>query len=638
MDVAQYVAVTAMLPVLFGGAGYLGLTGVGVTGLVRLTLAPGISVVVAAGLAALSIPSGLSGQEASVVLVIALAAMALVSLAWTLTRREHSKLLLTRDELPPLALVLACYAFLAGFNLIPSNPPGSINPCSPAEPGQATYVPPNHPGPCAVFAPPSLTMSRIPHRSIDDLLQFRVTQAVWNRHLYTERNFAGGWRLQDRTPLLGLVAAGVGSAAGVSYPDTYPPQLWFPQFGTVPGPMWLQRHGAPSDSAITGRTQPSAFVLPGYVPPLIDDWGYWFYRLLTIFLCALVILPTYHLGVRFGGARVGVLAAVAAGLTPAIMQNAYYASPKYLGVYFGLSALLLVMGNRVVWSGLAIAAAYLCHPFSLIVGAPVLAYAALRRSLARAVLAGVLALVVVVPWIAFASSTSRASGLLSHPIGCVGPAVEVDACLDQFLDRPTSDIVWQRAAIIPQMVLPFGVDAVLEPSGRTGLALEWLTIHDFSFPGMVGFVFFALSLIGLWRVWPANRGLLLFIVGGQLAFVVLLWGLAAASAWVAGLGLLPLLFVFGAVGLVGLAPRTALWVAAVGAAEWLLYLRALYYPIEGISAAQYALGWLLIGAGIVVMLAAGYLALFRGWPERGLRGAQRPLAASLRTPDAAGAR
>jgi hypothetical protein len=617
MSVAHYLAAAILLPVLFGGLGYVALSRLELSGLTRLTLAPGVTVIAVGAFAAGAIPLGVSGEAASYV-ILAITVVGVGALAVSIMLRSRWRVARPgREELPPIAVFLACYAFLVGFNLMPSNPPGSINPCAPAAPGEVGYMPPVHPGPCAIFAPASLTMSRVPHRSIDDLLQFRTAQAAWNRQLFTEREFAGGWRLQDRTPLLGLIVAGMGAAGGVSYPATFPPQLYFPVFGE-PGPLWLKRNGAPSDATITPETEPSAYVAPGYRPPLIDDWGYWFYRLLTIFLACLVILPTYELATRLGGSRVGILTAVAAGIAPAIMQNAYYTSPKYLGVYFGLAALLLTLTRRIALAGIALAAAYLCHPFSVILGVPILAYAA-RRSLKQTALAVALGAVVVLPWLIFSTSTSRPSGLLSHPLGCVSASTTLEACWEQFESRPQSDLLWQRLTVLPRAVLPFGLDSGLQPPGRTGLSLKWLTIHDFSFPGMVGFTFFVLCVIGLFRVWRRHRELLLWIVGGQLAFMVVFWGLPAVAAWVAGLGILPFLFYFGAEGLGSLSPRSGRWVGGLVAAEWLLYIAALYRPIEGVSFAQYAVGWLLVTGGLLFMLVAGYLALSRGWPERGLR-------------------
>src|SRR5437773_501197 len=91
-------------------------------------------------------------------------------------------------------LTAAFLPLLVGVNLMTSNPPGSINPCAPVTSPQKAYSPIQTGGPCAVVAPPGLTMSRIPERAQDDFLQFRTAQAIWNRHLYTEREYSGGWR------------------------------------------------------------------------------------------------------------------------------------------------------------------------------------------------------------------------------------------------------------------------------------------------------------------------------------------------------------------------------------------------------------------------------------------------------------
>jgi hypothetical protein len=171
-------------------------------------------------------------------------------------------------------------------------------------------------------------------------------------------------------------------------------------------------------------------------------------------------------------------------------------------------------------------------------------------------------------------------------------------------------------AVIPQMVLPFGIDSTLQPDGRLGLELKWLTIHDFAFPGMVGFVFFGLALLGFRRAWSRSRALFAWLVVGQTLLIGLFWGLPGAAAWVAGLGLLPFLFILGAIGLSSLSPTRARWFAGLVALEWLSYIAVLYHPIAGTSVGEYIFGWLLTLAGLASMLLAAYLALTRGWPER----------------------
>jgi hypothetical protein len=98
----------------------------------------------------------------------------------------------------------------------------------------------------------------------------------------------------------------------------------------------------------------------------------------------------------------------------------------------------------------------------------------------------------------------------------------------------------------------------------------------------------------------------------------LAWGLPGAAAWVAGLGLLPFLFILGAVGLLSLSHSRARWVAGLVVLEWLSYIAALYHPIAGTPISQYVFGWLLTFTGLGGMVAAAYLALRRGWPESGV--------------------
>jgi hypothetical protein len=609
MDVLHYVFAAALLPVIVFLPGYAVLTAAGIIGIGRSVYAPGLTILAVAALAALGLPTDVSFSVVSAAIVAFLGIATAVAVYFM--RRRRVALGPSADERLGLILWLAAYAFLVGFNGIPSNPPGSISPCAPPEPGKHFYSPLNHPGPCALFAPPAVAMTRLPERAQDDLLQFRTAQAIGNRRLFSNREFSGGWRLQDRTPLLGLVTAGLASTGGVSLPVEYPAQPTFVQF--PPGPLWLALHGAPQDSSITPATQPKAFAALGEVPDFIDDWGYWFYRLLSMLLNVLIVPATFALGLLIGGRGVAVLSGIAAGVSPAIMQNAYYTSPKYLGVYFGIAAVLLVIERRPAWAGVAVGAAYLCHPFCAVLGGSVVLYQLVRGSIRQAALVSLAALAMVSPWLAFSTATGRNSNLVSYPFGCVGTTVTLETCLDQWQTRPVSEIVWQRATLLPRMVVPASIspEDPLQPASRDGLILKWLTSHDFTFPGMVGFVFFAFVVYAVVGAWRRHARLLWSLVGGQLLAILVLWGVPGWSAWVAGLGLLPFLYIIGATGLLRAPPRVTLWASAFIAAEWLLYLVLLFRPIDGVSLAQYAIGLTLVlgGLGALGFLGARALTL-----------------------------
>jgi hypothetical protein len=614
VDVAHYLLTAAVIPLLVGFPAYAVFSAAGVHGLPRTVYSPAATVAVIAALAAAALLLPVSFMVASWTIVGVLIAVAGCGTALTARRRGWRQLIPGAEEKTPLLLLLAAFSFLAGFNLMTSNPPGSINPCTPVPPGKQGYLPVNTAGPCAVVAPAGLTMARIPERAQDDLLQFRTAQAIWNRRLYSDREFSGGWLLQDRTPLVGLVTAGLGATSGRSIPSTYPPQVAFPQFG--PTPLWLKKFGAPHDSSITPKTQPSAFTLPGYQPPLIDRWGYWFYRLLTIFLNTLVVLPTFTLGSLLAGRRVGTLAAIAASLSPAIMENAYYTSPKYLGVYFAFCGLLLVMARRPALAGAALGASYLCHPLGSVLAASVVLYQIIRRELRNAVVIVAAALLIVAPWFAFSAAKGQSANLVGYPLGCVGPSVRLDVCWHNFVNRPVSQTVWERLEILPALVVPPSISPrePLQPPSRDGLLLKWMTAHDFAYPGMVGFVFFAFVMLGGVRLWPQEKRLLAAIVGGQLFAIFVIWGLPGWPPLIVGLGLLPILYVFGAFGLVTVRPRAARIGALLISAEWLIYLGTLYRPIENVDAGQFVFGWVLILGALAWMARSAWSSL-RPSPE-----------------------
>jgi hypothetical protein len=603
VDLAQYVLVAILLFVLLLAPGYVVLTALRVGGPNRVVFSPWLSVGFTVAAAGLGVAFDLSFYVVSWsiagILIASTAVAALVGVRRIGPLR--SALSLAAGDRVPLLVILAAFAFLVGFNGIPSNPPGTINPCAPPSSAHRTYLPLLHPGPCATVAPPYVSMPRLPERAQDDLLQFRTAQAIWNHKLFDDRDFSGGWHLQDRTPLLGLLTAGLASPAGVALPVTYPEQPTFPQYG--PSPLWLKKFGAAHDSSITPSTQPGSFGPPGYEPPLTDRWGYWYYRLLSMLLNALVVLPTVGLGTLLFSRRVGALAGVAAALSPAIMQNAYYTSPKYLGVYFGLCALLLVLERRPALAGAGIGLSYLCHPLGLILAGGVLMFQLVRRSVRGAVTLATVALIVAAPWFAFTIHTGRSSNLAAYPLGCVGPTVTIDSCAHQFVNEPLSTLFWQRLLVLPNLVLPASLSPTqpLQPPSIEGLRIRWLTSHDFTFPGMVGFAFFVFAVIGLIRAWRPRRAFIVTFAGGQLLALLVVMGVPGWTAWLAGLGLLPLIYVFGAYGLSVVSPRTAFWGLVIAGAEWLAYLGALYHPIDNVTVGQYLVCWTLIVGSLVLL-------------------------------------
>jgi hypothetical protein len=119
-------------------------------------------------------------------------------------------------------------------------------------------------------------------------------------------------------------------------------------------------------------------------------------------------------------------------------------------------------------------------------------------------------------------------------------------------------------------------------------------------------------------LWPREKRLLATLVGGQLLAMIVIWGLPGWPAWVVGLGLLPMIYVLGAFGLATAGARVVRIGAFLIAAEWLIYLGALYRPIANVDAGQYLFGWALILGALASLGRSAWSAL------RPLPGEARP--------------
>ena len=179
-----------------------------------------------------------------------------------------------------------------------------------------------------------------------------------------------------------------------------------------------------------------------------------------------------------------------------------------------------------------------------------------------------------------------------------------------FKARPGASVLWQRAVVAPELVLPLGLaDSPLQPPSKLGLVLKWLTFHDFAYIGMVGFAFFPFVILGIARGWNQHRRLFAAMVLAQIATIIVIWGIPGRAAWVAGLGVLPFIYMFGAVGFASTSRRVARWGLGISFAEWALYLAALFFPIDGVSTGQYVAGLSLIFGSLLFLLRRAFAAI-----------------------------
>jgi hypothetical protein len=422
-------------------------------------------------------------------------------------------------------------------------------------------------------------------------LQFRAEQVIWHRFVPAEQQFHGLWRFGDRTPLAGLVVAGLAAPPGAAPPVTYP--------GSPLGPR--------SDDAVRNH-EPIANPATPSPPEPIDAWGYWFYRLVMMALSLLVLLPIFRLASDLFDQRAATLAVVGAALAPALMLSAYFTSPKNLAAYLGMVAILLVRDGRPWGAGLAVGGAYLAHPLGLLLGGAVVIYQAVKSR------AGALKMVLavapaVLAWSVYGAATGVRSSLVTSALGCFYPGPTVDACWQQFKHDGIAVIVWDRFRSLAGSIMPVGLVTPLRPSGFDAARLKWYEIHDFSYAGLVGLLFFGLVLLGLTRAFRRYRVEILVLVGAQALLMMLAWGAGTPNANIAGVGMLPLLFVFGGYGLSTLPARIGSFALIAVVTEGVLYFASLIAPVPDVIPLAYVLAAIMCIASLCVLVAKGVAAV-----------------------------
>jgi hypothetical protein len=571
LDLAHLLVVAACLPILLVAPGYAILTARGGTPADAIVYGPALTIAIIATGVVVAIPLGVSGAVASWVIVLGLIVVTIVLLARKRVTRPG--VAATR----PFLLMLLAFALLVGFDLVPSNPRFDAT----------IYGYPSAP----TGYPEHIANPRVPSRGGDHILQFRAEQAVWHRFVPAKGQFHQNWRFGDRPPLVGLVAAGLAGPPGAAPPVTYP--------GSPLGPR--------SDAAVRNR-EPVAAPATASVPAPIDAWGFWFYRLVVMLLSLLVLIPVFRLASDWFDERAATLAVVGAALAPALMLSAYYTSPKNLAAYFGMLSVLLVRRGSPRAAGLAVGGAYLCHPLGVFLGGAALVYQAFKSRAAAAWMA-VTALPAVIAWGIYGEATGVRSSLLNTPLGCFDVDVTTSACWAQYRAKGVSVIAWDHVSAFFSSIVPEDLASPLRGGGYEFARFKWFEIHDFTFPGLVGLLFSALVVVGLVRAFPRYRLEIATLLGVQLLLILLAWGFNFSFAHIAGIGVLPLLYVFGGYGLSTLPPRLARFSLAGVAIEGILYFVSLIAPVPDVTTAAYVLMAAICIAAVGALVALGFSAL-----------------------------
>jgi hypothetical protein len=212
-------------------------------------------------------------------------------------------------------------------------------------------------------------------------------------------------------------------------------------------------------------------------------------------------------------------------------------------------------------------------------------------------------------WGIYGEATGVRSSLLNTPLGCFDVSVSTSACGAEYKAKGVAVIGWEHVIAFLGSIAPEGLVTPLRGGGYEAALFKWYEIHDFSFAGLVGLLFFALVVVGLVRAFSRYRLEIVTLIGVQALLITLAWGFDFSFAHIAGIGMLPLLFVFGGYGLSTLPTARARLALVAVAVEGVLYFASLIAPVPDVILPAYVLMAILCSAAVGALVATGLAAL-----------------------------
>ena len=351
----------------------------------------------------------------------------------------------------------------------------------------------------------------------DSYLQYRTAQFVQNRLPAFETPFFGGWFISDRTPLLGLMTTFMMSAAHI--------QLPVQQLSSLNQPFQL-----------------------------IDPFGYWLYRQLSILTNALALAPAILVAHELFGRRAARLGLVFSLLSPFILINLLFHWPKLLAGFFIVSFFYwLAVRRRPALAGAFGAGAVLSHPIGILWLPGMLAYALWRRQLSSFAISAAVIALLLAPWFVWTSVIHHhPSRMLTYPIGYVitdptRASTETAAAWHAFTQRPLLSILDDRWVTIRDTVFSWSFFENLWRA-HSPHEVRWAIFEMFrvSFAGIFGVPLLIWGFISWRRI--LTSGFWFAALGASTLCIVLFWGV-----WPRG------------ITIEAFQPGTALWICLAAA-------------------------------------------------------------------------
>ena len=413
----------------------------------------------------------------------------------------------------------------------------------------------------------------------DSYLQYRTAQFIQNRLPLSTTTFFVDWSLADRTPLFGFLATFVVSAVHVRLPT----------------------HGL--------------YEIPAaYHFRLIDPYGYWIYRALSIVTNAFVVAPGYLLAHRFLGRRAATLGVAFAALSPVVLMNVIFTWPKLLaGFFIGAAFFWMLVKDRPIAAGAASAAAVLSHPLGALCLPGIFLVAVWRRRWQHLALSLGVAVVLLVPWFAWADLIYRhPARMLTIPIGHTMSAnptrAEVVAAWHDFIRRPLWSILADRVGTVTTTFT--GWTFVVEHlHGVYGLRILAYNLLRATFIGIWGVPLTVFGYLSLRRLVRPAWALILLVPS---LCIFLFWGIQTRPIVLEAFQPLAVPWTcLAAAELLWRAPRLMPSLLVATAVQWLGFVFVLVMAVPSLSV------WRIPNL-FDVMLIAGLLAIFCIWTVRTL--------------------
>jgi len=328
----------------------------------------------------------------------------------------------------------------------------------------------------------------------DSYLQYRTAQIIQNRlPVETTPFYANYWSISDRTPLVGLVTTFCVSAAGIQLPSA---------------PLY--------DLAVPYT--------------LLDGYGYWLYRQLSMLSNAFVLAPAGLLAWRLLGPRTAKLGLLICLLSPYLLINLLFHWPKLLVGFFVLGFYLWTLVRpRPALAGAFAAGGVLSHPVGALFLPGVFLYQLLARRWRQLGLAAGLAVLLCLPWFFWTGAVyHHPSRMLTYPIGHsiddpTHAAAEAAAAWQAFSHRPPASILGDRWVVFRDTFFTWPIPAELA-AARSLKDAHWPVFEIFrtSFPGIFGLPLAVFGFLSWLRVLRSARWVAM--LGAPVVAILLFWG------------------------------------------------------------------------------------------------------------------